>query len=1169
MRAIFGFFRKPWVLTLLGLLALSLIIWFIGPLIAIAEYKPLEAELPRWLLIGLLFLIWIAQLAFKGFLALRANNKLLSSIAAPARAPAPSETERATAEELSELQRRLQEALGILKKMRVKGAFGTRYIYQLPWYVIIGAPGAGKTTALLNSGLHFPLAERLGPQAIRGVGGTRNCDWWFTDDAVLLDTAGRYTTQDSDREVDKAAWKGFIDLLKRHRRRRPINGVLIAVSLPDLLRQTANERERQAHDIRQRLKELTEFLGIRFPVYVLFTKCDLLAGFVEFFGDLDREQRAQVWGTTFPSSEEPDPGAALAELPAQLDALERRLNHRLLMRVQQERDPQRRALIYSFPQELSAAKAIASAFLTDVFQATRFEERSLLRGVYFTSGTQEGTPIDRVMTSLARAYGLQQSPLPANVATGKSYFIHRLLKNVVFAEAELAGTNIRFERRRAWFARGAYVGLGVLAALALVALALSYGRNRSYIAQVEKQSEQVRQQLQTLAWDQPGFDVVLPLLDSLRSLPGGYEQRAASPPVTMRFGLYQGHKLGEEAQAAYGRALEKILLPRVVQRLEQQLRTVGSDYESQFELLKVYLMLNDPRRFDAPTVQAWAQRDWVERIREISPEKREILKRHTDALFESAQLTQSIALDQQLVDESRRRLLDASPARRIYERVKQHPDAAKLVPFTVADAAGGEARNTLMRISGQPLSAGIPGLFTYAGYHDYYKTHVELALAADLKEAWVLGVSSTGQAMQSMQTVQEVNRLYFDEYIRQWEALLNDVTVQSLSGVDRAVEVLGRLTRPDTPLRKFLEAAARETSLSARKIGSKPLGDLVPGVVGKALERTQIAQGEETPVDRRFAALHRALKADDTGKAPIDASLAQLKEVHGIAVALKAQRDAGQTPAPNPADEAVLSRVEADATQQPMPLAPILQTVAKDVRSTVRGVALSQLNQVWVDDIASFCKQALRGRYPLSRSSVKEATQEDFGLFFRPGGKLEAFYQVNLEKYLGPYTAPRENKNLRISRETMAMLQNAKIIREVFFRGGGQTPALGFDLKPMRMDARINQFILDIDGQIVRYEHGPAVVTRLNWPKPGGGGQVRIQISPPAPSGRSAISEDGPWALFKMLDKADIQPTNLPDRFLVTFQIEGRTATFELRASSVYNPFRLQALERFECSERL
>lgn len=67
--------------------------------------------------------------------------------------------------------------------------FSRQYLYQLPWYVIIGAPGAGKTTALVNSGLHFPLADRFGKSALRGVGRTRNCDWWFTNDAVLLDTA--------------------------------------------------------------------------------------------------------------------------------------------------------------------------------------------------------------------------------------------------------------------------------------------------------------------------------------------------------------------------------------------------------------------------------------------------------------------------------------------------------------------------------------------------------------------------------------------------------------------------------------------------------------------------------------------------------------------------------------------------------------------------------------------------------------------------------------------------------------------------------------------------------------------------------------------------------------------------------------------------------------------
>jgi type VI secretion system protein ImpL len=222
-----------------------------------------------------------------------------------------------------------------------------------------------------------------------------------------------------------------------------------------------------------------------------------------------------------------------------------------------------------------------------------------------------------------------------------------------------------------------------------------------------------------------------------------------------------------------------------------------------------------------------------------------------------------------------------------------------------------------------------------------------------------------------------------------------------------------------------------------------------------------------------------------------------------------------------------------------------------------------------MDEVVAFCKRALEGRYPLSRTSTIEATQADFGGFFAPGGKVETFYRDQLQQYLGPYTAPRSNANLPISRDTMTMLQNAKTVREVFFKAGGTAPGLSFELKPLRMDAQINQFILDVDGQIVRYEHGPATVSRLSWPGPKGANQVRIQISPPAPSGRSAISEDGPWALNKLLDKADIQPTNLPERFTVTFQIEGRTATFELRASSVFNPFRLAALERFQCPDRL
>ncbi|RPH45636.1 MAG: type VI secretion system membrane subunit TssM, partial [Planctomycetota bacterium] len=168
------------------------------------------------------------------------------------------------------VQSQLDEAIQALKTSRLgKGA-----LYKLPWYMIIGPPGSGKSTALQESGLNFPYTSQ-GKKGIRGVGGTRNCDWWFTDEGILLDTAGRYTTELDDRDE----WLGFLGLLKQARKSKPINGAMVAVSISDLL--AANEEQLEAHakNIRNRIDELTTQLEIVFPVYLLFTKCDLLQGF--------------------------------------------------------------------------------------------------------------------------------------------------------------------------------------------------------------------------------------------------------------------------------------------------------------------------------------------------------------------------------------------------------------------------------------------------------------------------------------------------------------------------------------------------------------------------------------------------------------------------------------------------------------------------------------------------------------------------------------------------------------------------------------------------------------------------------------------------------------------------------------------------------------------------
>src|SRR5579871_411224 len=244
------------------------------------------------------------------------------------------------------LKDRMKDALVTLK---TAGGKKGDFLYDLPWYVIIGPPGSGKTTALVNSGLKFPLSQGATPAAIAGVGGTRYCDWWFSEDAVLIDTAGRYTTQDSDAKADKQSWLAFLDLLKNNRPRQPINGVLVAISLEDLMTLSPAEISAHANAIRSRLLELHDRLQVDFPVYAVFTKCDLIAGFIEYFANLTDQSRRQVWGATFQTNDKSR--SFVGDIPAEFDLLVQQLTHELTDRLQEEPTPSNRVLLYGFPAQ--------------------------------------------------------------------------------------------------------------------------------------------------------------------------------------------------------------------------------------------------------------------------------------------------------------------------------------------------------------------------------------------------------------------------------------------------------------------------------------------------------------------------------------------------------------------------------------------------------------------------------------------------------------------------------------------------------------------------------------------------------------------------------------------------------------------------------------------------
>jgi type VI secretion system protein ImpL len=264
-----------WVLGVIAIVAFAMVIWWGFPTIAVNNVHPFESETIRWIQIAILVLAPIARIGWRYAKARSANAALIDGLIQkvlprqmsgqllPQHPMRPQEKLDSSASASRKRWRFSGSAVPAVRNHRCgRGSdpSARSSICMTSLVRLHRRPGSGKTTALTNSGLRFPLAARFGREAVRGVGGTRDCDWWFTDEAVFLDTAGRYTTQQSHKEVDAGAWKGFLQLLKKSRPRRPINGVLVTLSVGDLLQQSPAEWEAHIEAVRARVRELYELL---------------------------------------------------------------------------------------------------------------------------------------------------------------------------------------------------------------------------------------------------------------------------------------------------------------------------------------------------------------------------------------------------------------------------------------------------------------------------------------------------------------------------------------------------------------------------------------------------------------------------------------------------------------------------------------------------------------------------------------------------------------------------------------------------------------------------------------------------------------------------------------------------------------------------------------------
>ncbi|WP_412068632.1 type VI secretion system membrane subunit TssM [Rubrivirga sp. IMCC43871] len=1103
--------------------------------------------------------------------AMRARRKKGGSVEDALRAQSEREAASMAPDRRAEIQRMQESFDQAVTRLKASslgegGRFGKgkRALYALPWYLVVGPPGAGKTTALLQSGLRFPA----GAERVRGVGGTRNCDWFFTDEAILLDTAGRYTTEDEDRDE----WNAFLDALRESRPDRPINGVVVGIAAQDLL---GDERDLEDHadNIRRRIDELVARLGLGLPVYLVITKTDLVPGFVDVFGELDRAGREQVWGATVEPHVTADPSAVVErEFDTLLEALKPHRDARLARDLRREE----RRRVYSFPLEFGALKERLATFAGLVFAPDPLADGPLFRGFYFTSGTQEGAPIDRVIGALAEQFGLRTPPPPRPPAEPKSYFLKGVFTDVVFRDRYLA-RRTKKAAGATWRAmtRTGLVALGV-AAIAATALGFAGARSgldlRNLVSRADDASGA------TFGVDGARYSEV----NRLEGLREEVARLGSSRPVSraLRMGLDRGDTVYEPAARLYYGLARDLVDVYAVRQLRTSLerarrfdqpdttlapgeQTAARRAAQRVDIendLEAYLLLTT--HSDSLRTSVHMRDALKTRLAELAPRgalgeqpadreaMTELVVRQTDAFVDglAAGLAEPFEADPSLIAAAID-VVDVPPTLDgLYERIRREA-LARLAPLGLRDALL-EEHLSLFAPAGT-----VPGFFTRDGWDRVVRQRFREAAADPADEYWALGRTAADLPPELRDADAVYDALmarYQREYVSSWTRFLHSVRYKPADGAaaEARLAILGSPT--DSPIGWLLAVVSEQTTLPPEDTAPRSRGllDRAASAVGMGDDEQASADTVDV-VGAAFAGIHRLRAAGlQTGEA--DEGLYQALE----ALAQFGRRIGGAAGDRGLANDMLATtkdEIEQGTrgmdrqTRQNLFFSPLDITTTLTVErvtgeaAAAEAAATSEAEAEAVAEVASAYREKVAGRYPFSPRSDRDAALDDARSFFEPGGDLDA-----LAEALGPDGgSPALRRAIERGQRIGRVLSG-----DLSFRLRADLPSYSNDAA--QRELAVDAIALGAHGRNTVYQLGSRRWEDMRWPG-APGAYVTVQRA----GGPLTIDAEGDWALFRLLQQATIRPQG-GTLYDVSWSFsEGPhsvTVRYEMRTSSENSP---------------
>ncbi|PHR56516.1 MAG: type VI secretion system membrane subunit TssM [Arcobacter sp.] len=1015
-------------------------------------------------------------------------------------------------EKIADLKTRFSEAMRIVKNSSIyknKQSAG----YELPWYLMVGAETEGKTSMLENSGLDFPLNINYSKRSVSEEGSTKSFQWYFAEHAIFIDMPGNYISTKRSEE-DTALWETFLKLFSKRRWKRPINGIMLTISVDTLMGKNEKELEQYAKDLRDRFDEIAHAFNSNIPIYLLVSKTDKITGFTEYFAGITEEEKEEVLGVTFDEDIE---SVDTSIIQPELEALLQRLNTSVLDKVNKEWDTGARAKTLLFCNEFSALFEKLNMFVDIGFAQTRYRKPLMLRGIYFTSVPHN--------SNLPVAQEFEESSL-ASMQPQKGMFIQKLLSDIIFPEADIIKMDTNYKKNQRLKHIGAIAASVIIVAFTTIYWISDFNSRLDSLDTSEKSILVYDKQRDTIS-SQTDFEEMLVSLNQIHKLKSENEEEMSKNIWQIAyFKVADRNSLLEEH---YKEALQDLLLPRVAEFIEGQIAASIGDYDLTWESTKAYSMLNNEERRDKDFLKGWLATAWSHLYPNMNATQNDLNKHFNNLLVYGFT---PYTLKEETLTLARTQLLEFGHEALVYKELKDVAKDKGIKDFRFSNTLGSYAS----AFEGSDYT--IPGFYTKKGFETIIISDGKALIKRLVANNWVVGYSTDLSDAELNEMYSKVQNYYFIDYKKYWSTALNALEVPNYKSISEINNQLTVLTSGTSPIVGVLQALKENTMIytPAEKLQMKAESTSINGKAAAIASEHAIAKAKKITnntsvknIREYFSSYGRLLDKENKPTPKLATAMLKLNNVYQEMTAIY-----GSVNPEKDAYKIVLDRISGRHEPIIMQISALPRPVDKWFKKALKNdwaYLLSRtkkyINHQYRLEVLGYYNDKIRGRYPLTKKSNRNDIRiEDFEEFFKKNGIIDTFYQnyvatfVNLNTRRGTYKYRTiDGSNMYINKSFMNAMLSVENIRKTFFTSKGDYLGTSLYLKPHSLGRKLARMEYHYDDNYIAYEHGPIKSRQIKWPAESLNNITKFSMYNLQKDRVVEDSEEGEWGLFKLIDK--------------------------------------------------